>query len=162
VTAEAQRAYQGAWAIYLHDTKTYKDQEDNVYKFKEWLMTSVSPHYRQTCLEPSESLLNWYKNLKDAAGINTYIETNNARRQYREALKPPRNLKEFDNWIDNWEKAMDIAYNKGIAVTQTAAEWFSDLIGTLEKILLSLNVVPDLTHNGHGFEVGVPLFPILG
>jgi hypothetical protein len=29
---------------------------------------------------PSESLLEWYKNLKDAAGINTYIETNNARR----------------------------------------------------------------------------------
>ena len=145
LTAEAQRAYQGAWAIYLHDTKTYKDQEDNVYKFKEWLMTSVSPHYRQTCLEPSESLLNWYKNLKDAAGINTYIETNNARRQYREALKPPRNLKEFDNWIDNWEKAMDIAYNKGIAVTQTAAEWFSDLIGTLEKILPTWSEAYELT-----------------
>src|SRR5882762_6495311 len=41
LTAEAQRAYQGAWAIYLHDTKTYKDQEDNIYKFKEWLMTSA-------------------------------------------------------------------------------------------------------------------------
>ena len=69
-------------------------------------MTSVSPHYRHTCLESSESLLKWYKNLKDAAGITTYIEINIARRQYREALKPPRNLKEFDKWIDNWEKAM--------------------------------------------------------
>jgi hypothetical protein len=30
---------------------------------------------------------------------------------------------------------MDITYSKDIAVTKTAAEWFSDLIGTLEKIL---------------------------
>jgi hypothetical protein len=133
------------WAIYLQDTKSYKEQEDNIYKFKEWLMTSVSPHYRHTCLEPSESLLKWYKNLKDAAGITTYIEINNARRQYREALKPLRNLKEFDKWIDNWEKAMDIAHTKGIAVTKTAAEWFSDPIGTLENVLPTWSEAYELT-----------------
>ena len=145
LTAEAQRAYQGAWTIYQHDTKTYKDQEDHIYKFKEWLMTSISPHYRQTCLEPTESLLKWYKNLKDAAGLDTYIETNNARRQYRDALKPPRNLKEFGKCIDNWEKAMSIAFSKNIAVTKTAVEWFSDLIGTLEKILPSWSEAYELT-----------------
>ena len=96
-------------------------------------------------MEPSESLLKWYKNLKDAAGITIYIEINNARRQYREALKPPRNLKEFDKRIDNWEKAMGIAHTKGIAVTKTAAEWFSDLIGTLEKILPTWSEAYELT-----------------
>jgi len=40
---------------------------------------------------------------------------------------------------------MDIAYNKGIAVTQTAAEWFSDLIGTLEKILPTWSEAYELT-----------------
>jgi hypothetical protein len=85
------------------------------------------------------------ENLKDAAGINTYIETNNARRQYCDALKPPRNLKEFDKWIDNWEKAMDIANSKDIEVTKAAAEWFSDLIGTLEKILPTWSEAYELT-----------------
>jgi hypothetical protein len=60
--------------------------------------------------------------VQNAASINPYIEIYNARRQYREALKPSRNLKEFDKWIDNWEKAMNIAHSKGIAVTKTASK----------------------------------------
>jgi hypothetical protein len=101
-------------------------------------MTSISPHYRQTCLEPTEKILKMLL-------ASTYIETNNARRQYCDALKPPRNLKEFDKWIDNWEKAMDIANSKDIEVTKAAAEWFSDLIGTLEKILPTWSEAYELT-----------------
>ena len=42
LVAKVQRVYQGAWGIYQHGTKTYKDWEDNIYKFKEWLMASIS------------------------------------------------------------------------------------------------------------------------
>jgi hypothetical protein len=44
-----------------------------------------------------------------------YIEKKEATRLYQEALKSPKSMKDFDNWIDNWEQGMNMAQRKKVA-----------------------------------------------
>jgi len=135
LSAEKQKAYNAAWGIYQDDLRFYREQQEHLTKLREWIQDTVSPHYRLIHCEPTETLAMWYANLKEAVGATAFIEKNNARRLYREALKAPRSLKDFDKWVDNWERSMNIAKNKGVAATKSVSDWFPDLLGAIEGIL---------------------------
>ena len=70
LTAEGQKSFSMAWTFYQDKTKAYEKQKDLIRKLKGWIAVNVSSHYQQTCCEPTQSMTEWYKNLKLAAGID--------------------------------------------------------------------------------------------
>jgi tetratricopeptide (TPR) repeat protein len=135
LTAEKQKAYNAAWSIYQDDLKFYREEQEHLTKLREWIQETVSPHYREIHCEPTETLAMWYTNLKEGVGATRFFEKSNARQLYHNALKAPRTLKDFDKWVDNWERAMNIAKNKDVAATKSASDWFPDLLGAIEGVL---------------------------
>jgi hypothetical protein len=85
-TTESQKAYNVTWAHYQDEMKTFKDQEDNVRKLKQWILANVSAHYQKTCFKGGQSLHQWFVNLKKAAGIFKRREDD----KYKEAVKTPK------------------------------------------------------------------------
>lgn len=135
LTVEGQKAYQAAWSFYQDDMKIHREQQDFLRKLKDWVTDTISPHYRRLCCEPTDPLPKWYKNLKEAVGVTSYMEKKEATRLYQEAIRSPKSLKDFDKWIDNWEQGMNLAQKKKVAATLSPSDWFNDLMNTLVGIL---------------------------
>jgi hypothetical protein len=134
LTTDGQKSFSMAWTFYQDDTKAYEKQQDLVRKLKEWIAANVSSHYQETCCEPTESMTEWYKNLKMAAGIDTRSEENNAREKYKEALKAPK-IKHLAAWVDMWEKTMTVAKKKKVVETTKASIWFQDFLAAIRGTL---------------------------
>ena len=134
LTPDGQQSFGMAWAFYRDEMKAYDKQQDLIQEFKEWIAASVSPSYRKTYCKPTESLVEWHKHLKKAAGISKRVEYANAREQYREALKTP-NVRDLITWVDSWEQAMTVAKNKEVLATARAWEWFEDFLVAIRGIL---------------------------
>jgi hypothetical protein len=135
LTTDGQKAYQVAWGFYQDDMKLYREQQDFLRKLKDWVTDTITPHYRRLCCEPTDPLSKWYTNLKEAVGVTSYIEKKEATRLYQEATKSPKGMKDFDNWIDNWEQGMNMAQRKKVAATLSPSDWFNDLMKALAGIL---------------------------
>ena len=133
LTAEGQKSFSMAWTFYQDKTKAYEKQKDLIRKLKEWISVNVSSHYQQTCCEPTQSMTEWYKNLKLAAGIDKRSEETNAREKYQEALKPPK-VKDLLTWVDSWEKTMTIAKSKKVLETTKTSVWFQDFLKAVRGI----------------------------
>jgi hypothetical protein len=134
LTADGQKSFSMAWTFYQDDTKAYEKQQDLIRKLKEWIAANVSSHYQETCCEPTESMAEWYKNLKMAAGIDTRSEENNAREKYKEALKTPE-VKDLTMWVDLWEKTMTVAKKKKVVETTKTSIWFQDFLAAIRGAL---------------------------
>ena len=134
LTSDGQKSFGMAWAFYHDEMKAYEKQQDLVQKFKGWIAATVSPDYQNTYCKPTESLVEWHKSLKKAAGISKRVEYANAREQYREALKTP-NVKDIITWVDSWEQAMTVAMNKEVLATARTWEWFEDFLVAIRGIL---------------------------
>ena len=134
LTAEGQKTYQAAWSFYQDNMKIYREQQDFLRKLKDWVTDTISPHYRRLCCEPTDPLPKWYKNLKEAVGVTSYMEKKEATRLYQEAIRSPKSLKDFDKWIDNWEQGINLAQKK-VAATLSPSDWFNDLMNTLAGIM---------------------------
>jgi len=134
LTADGQKSFSMAWTFYQDDTKAYEKQQDLVRKLKEWIAANVSSHYQETCCEPTESMAEWHKNLKMAAGIDTRSEENNAREKYKEALKTPK-TKDLITWVDLWEKTMTVAKKKKVVETTKTSIWFQDFLAAIRGVL---------------------------
>jgi hypothetical protein len=114
--------------------KIYREQQDFLRKLKDWVTDTISPHYRRLCCEPTDPLPKWYKSLKEAVGVTSYMEKKEATRLYQGAIRSPKSLKDFDKWIDNWEQGINLAQKKKVAATQPS-DWFNDLMNTLAGIM---------------------------
>lgn len=81
---------------------TEKGQKDynldyNYYKNRE---TAYSKQH--TAIKEHE----WYDNLKARCGMLAADDKMEVRRQYKEALKAPRTMKEAVSWVERWEIVM--------------------------------------------------------
>jgi hypothetical protein len=136
LTAEGQRAYNATWAHYQDDMKSFKEQEDNIRKIKQWILANVSAHYQKTCCKGGLSLHQWFGNLKKAAGVSKRLEDTMARNKYKEAVKTPK-IKDLTTWADNWEQVMTDSIRKGVLATTRASEWFEDVVVALKDVIPS-------------------------
>jgi hypothetical protein len=134
LTADGQKSFNMAWSFYQDDTKAYERQQDLIRKLKGWIAANVSSHYQETCCEPTESIAEWYKNLKMAAGIDVRSEETNARERYKEALKTPK-MEDFTTWVDSWEKTMTVAKKKKVVETTKTSIWFQDFLAAIRGTL---------------------------
>jgi hypothetical protein len=136
MTAEGQKAYNATWSHYQDEAKSFKEQEDNIRKLKQWILANVSAHYQKTCCKGGQSLHQWFENLKKAAGISKRLEDNMARNKYKEAVKTPK-IKDLTTWADNWEQVMTDSKRKEVLATTRAPEWFEDVITALKEMFPS-------------------------
>jgi hypothetical protein len=136
MTTESQKAYNATWAHYQDEMKTFKDQEDNVRKLKQWILANISAHYQKTCCKGGQSLHQWFVNLKKAAGISKRLEDSMAKNKYKEAVKTPK-IKDLTTWADNWEQVMTESMRKEVLATTRASEWFEDVITALKEVFPS-------------------------
>ncbi|KAJ8103702.1 hypothetical protein POJ06DRAFT_217226 [Lipomyces tetrasporus] len=128
-------AFNTAWAVYTHQHKRYKDQESGVEKLRVWVMETVSQHYLESACEPVETITTWYSNLKEQCGQSDQVTKSRAREEYRAAIRPLiKPPKDFEAWVNQWEKAMSHAKKKGVADATDVHVWFEDLSVALKDI----------------------------
>ncbi|KAI7772856.1 hypothetical protein LA080_006569, partial [Diaporthe eres] len=72
----------------------YKEEQAAVQKLKKWVMQTVNPTYKLTCCIPGEPLWEWHENLRQRCGQSRSDDLLETRNAYKNALKPPRNLKD--------------------------------------------------------------------
>ena len=79
LTSDGQKSFQMAWNFYQDDLKAFEKQQDLLAKMKEWMIANISIHFQKTCCKATQSLPEWYRNLKKSAGISKRLEDANAR-----------------------------------------------------------------------------------
>ena len=137
MTAEGQKSFQLAWAVYLDQDKKFTYQIDGIDKLKEWVRKTASPNYQLICCEPTDTIKDWYEKLKELVSTEERTRKREARDKYRRAIKPPTNLKSLSAWITNWELVMSEAKKKGLAVAENSSDWFDDCLNAIEPLLPS-------------------------
>ncbi|KAK9322298.1 hypothetical protein V1517DRAFT_141161, partial [Lipomyces orientalis] len=124
-----------AWAVYTHQHKKYKDQEDGIEKLRVWVMDTVSQHYLESACEPVETITKWYSNLKEQCGQSDQVTKSRAREEYRTAIRPlTKSPKDFETWINQWEHAISHAKQKGVADANDTHVWFEDISVALKDM----------------------------
>jgi len=86
-------------------------------------------------LPSTDPLLKWYTILKEAVDVTNNIDKQEATHLYREALKPPKRMKDFHKWIGNWEQGMNLVQRKKVSATLSPSNLFNDLMNALAEIL---------------------------
>ncbi|KAJ8096425.1 hypothetical protein POJ06DRAFT_272107 [Lipomyces tetrasporus] len=124
-----------AWAVYTHEHKRYKDQETGIEKLRVWVMDTVTEHYLESACEPVETITKWYSNLKEQCGQSEQVTKSRAREDYRAAIRPlTKSPKDFEVWINQWERAISHAKQKGVADATDTHVWFEDISIALKDI----------------------------
>jgi hypothetical protein len=95
--------------FYTQQEKEFREQDSAVQKLKKWVTDTVAPHYVEIACGATESLAQWYANLKEHVGISDIRSQISAREQYKDALKPLTKSKDWSSWLSNWEKAISLA-----------------------------------------------------
>ena len=86
-------------------------------------------------LPSTDPLLKWCTILKEAVDVTNHIDKQEATRLYREALKPPKSMKDFHKWTDNWEEGKNLVQRKKVSATLSPSKLFNDLMNALAGIL---------------------------
>src|SRR5271169_5802261 len=88
LTDKARVALQLDMQYYAQQEKEFREQDSAVQKLKKWVTDTVAPHYIEIACEATESLTQWYSNLKEHVGTSDIQSQISAQEQYKEALKP--------------------------------------------------------------------------
>ena len=135
LTIEGQKSFNMAWTFYQDKLKAYDKQQEAVSKLKNWICDNVSSHYRNVCCHPDDDLPTWYESLQEHLSVSETITREAIQRKYREALKPPKNLRDLSKWVDKWEQAMQDAKRIDLSIIHVTSDWFNEMIRSLSKVL---------------------------
>ncbi|THC88009.1 hypothetical protein EYZ11_012547 [Aspergillus tanneri] len=119
--------YQLAWTIYRTKLEEYNKQKAELNKIREWIQKTVSPQVYEFCCIPSDSLNDWYDNLKKNVGVDEFRVKELAREAYQKAIKTPK-PRDINTWINNWELAMQKGIKAKIAVATSLTDWIKDFL----------------------------------
>jgi hypothetical protein len=86
-------------------------------------------------LPRTDPLSKWYTILKEAVDVINHIDKQEATRLYQEARKPPKSIKDFHKWTDNWEEGKNLVQRKKVSATLSPSNLFNDLMNALAGIL---------------------------
>jgi hypothetical protein len=101
LTAKACATLQLDMQYYTQAEKEFREQDNAVQRLKKWVTDTVVPHYVEVACGATETLAQWYGNLKEHVGISDTRSQITAREQYKEALKPLTKSKDWSNWLSN-------------------------------------------------------------
>jgi hypothetical protein len=90
----------------------------------------------RTACKPTENIRQWYSNLTGQVGVSEARQRQDARDQYRTALKPlSKAPKDIFAWLSNRERAISFAKEKGVAEVQYPTDWFADFAITVKLFM---------------------------
>ncbi|KAA8641563.1 uncharacterized protein ATNIH1004_011699 [Aspergillus tanneri] len=125
--------YQLAWTIYRTKLEEYNKQKAELNKIREWIQKTVSPQVYEFCCIPSDSLNDWYDNLKKNVGVDEFRVKELAREAYQKAIKTPK-PRDINTWINNWELAMQKGIKAKIAVATSLTDWIKDFLNAVRSL----------------------------
>jgi hypothetical protein len=134
LTDKGRASLQLAWQIYNGQDRKYQTQLNAVQALRKWVRTTVSPHYVRIACDPTETLTQWYANLKRHVGVSDDRSRLSAREEYRDALKPLSKLKDWSKWLSNWERAIGNAQSKKVPEALYTAGWVTDFLVSVRPI----------------------------
>ncbi|KAG6258660.1 hypothetical protein E4U49_006211 [Claviceps purpurea] len=81
---------------FKQDCKDYDNEQKAIQHMTELIQSTVAKHLMRTCCGPGQDLKQWMANVRLNYGLDVFYEREKARNRYHNALKPMRN-------INNWE-----------------------------------------------------------
>ena len=87
LTAKARATLQLDMQYYTQADKKFREQDSAVQKLRKWVIDTVAPRYARIACDPTDSLTQWYTNLKKHVGISNTQSRTTAQEQYKDALK---------------------------------------------------------------------------
>jgi hypothetical protein len=134
LSANNQKAFQFDLNMYQELKKEYNAEITFIRTLKDWIRKTVAPNYQQTCCKPTESIKEWYGNLKENVQFSNKEIKAELRSKYKLAIKPLTKPKDTLNWIMRWEQTMALAQDKNLPVTKDHEEWFDDFMDAVNSI----------------------------
>lgn len=114
--------------VYSNQRRSYNDTAARIEKVQQWFTKSVSHSFKHTCCRPTETMDIWYDNLKKTSRHEGERRQLKIRAEYKEWLKPmARPPKNWDIWIDTWERVMAEGIRYEIPEIQNSIYWTEDL-----------------------------------
>ena len=128
LTQAGRSAYNLDINMYTQKCRRYDDERKAIQGLKTWMVSSISPHLVRTACKPRQGIREWYRSLKEQVGVTNLKEQEDAREKYRLATKPINKPRNMLQWLDTWDKAMNLAKEKNIPEIQKSAFWFNDFV----------------------------------
>lgn len=129
MTATGRAAYTADSNNYNARIREYSDHVKTVNQLKNWVLETVSRNYKDTKLQPTATLDEWYEEL---CSIGTHLQgslMHQARNDYRQfidasAKRPPKDL---GAWATEWEGKLALAIMHGAKDLKESYNQVTDL-----------------------------------
>jgi hypothetical protein len=141
LSAQSRTAWQQDMAQFAYLDKQFRDQNSRIQKLRDWVTETVAPHYVEVACDPDENPRQWYANLKRTVGVSDSRSQISAREEYKEAIKPLTKPKDWQNWLSNWEKAMNLGRKKNVAEALNTSAWAIDFLIAVQPIAEQWTIV---------------------
>jgi hypothetical protein len=136
LNTEETRNFQIAWNIYTQKSRQYEAQNDNIRDLKDWVTRTIAQQYIDSSCDPTESLHEWHTKLKEHASVGEVMDKKEVRQRYKAAVKPlAKPPRDWNSWIINWEEAMSLGNQIGVADTNDSSYWFDDFIDAVKQAI---------------------------
>ncbi|KAK3943173.1 hypothetical protein QBC46DRAFT_447227 [Diplogelasinospora grovesii] len=94
--------------------------------------TTIFTAYKRLYCYLGKKINDWYDVLKTSVSVSEGHAILDARSEYKQAIKPlSKAPKNWEKWIDSWERATTLAADQGVADALNANSWFEDLYSAL-------------------------------
>lgn len=134
--ADESRNFQIAWNIYTRRANEYDAQRSSTKDLKDWVRRTIAQQYLDSSCDPTESLHQWYKKLKEHASAGKAADQKVTRDRYKDAVKPlNKPPKDWNVWISTWEEVMSLGIQKDLAEAKKGAVWFHDFLDAVRPII---------------------------
>ncbi|KAJ3578303.1 hypothetical protein NPX13_g2261 [Xylaria arbuscula] len=107
----------------LSEARDWPDWDHELQMKANYIIKTVAGYYKTTCCSLEGTIWEWYENLKAHCGKATANEREDARRAYKTALLPLKNIKNAVRWLADWEIAISKAEQKGVLKAQISSTY---------------------------------------
>lgn len=133
-TDEARNYFSMAVQEYNMKEKLFVRQEKELDALKEWFAKTVAAHHYQVACDPTKPLSMWYRNLQELVGLDNSQGKDMARREYQAALKPLIRPRDWETWLEAWQKAMTRAEQREVAEAMAPDSFVPDFLRAVRPV----------------------------
>ncbi|KAG6044142.1 hypothetical protein E4U33_001568 [Claviceps sp. LM78 group G4] len=116
----------------------------------ELIQLTVAKHLIRTCCRPGQDLKKWMEHLRLNSGLDEFYEREKARKRYHNALKPMRNINDWEIWTTDYERAAQNAEDCGVNDMKDLQSVIRDFMTAVSKTPLPFQVAQ--AHHQHKKE----------
>lgn len=108
--------------------RQYNQEAKAIATIKSWVEATVDITLREINCPPDANLRTWYKNLKEAAGLDIQLAKGQVTLDFQRFMTPTsRAPKDLSKWVTEFETLMMKAQSLDIPIAKEAIYWFPAL-----------------------------------